>query len=474
MKRFATFVLAALAAILLGQGPRAQGVDFYARSVNPTQATASAELRGCVGCGPGLILGGVFSVDVTVPATAVEIVDSVQPGANVIVTFGRISSPTRFYGDADSGESSQILNTTTYLRVTLPSGVRLVGPLLRDPTKQFVVDLDNGTGIFFSVFELKSKSGDAFFRKVASINATQVPQFDIVAGSPQAPGAVLATIDLRTSGRKPVQFDAATVNAVCLGNAFARLTAQPSVVSTIQTTSDSKRFVVGSTDGSADNAIGFFDLQPGNAIAGTVRTAAFPSTVLAVNVLEGGTNVSYGQTLPIGNGEFLLPPVVQLTPSLRQSFDQNNVIVELVTAAGTFSAPIVDSVAPLILDVGTPGLNGVVPFAEFTAEPLIAYGYGLAVSDADPGAAAIPFLGFELHDPPQSLAGFGLDDIVFVKLLVTLPLAVLDGNGGALWQQTLPNDTTFTGLPLFAQVAVLSGLDGLSMSTLSATTVGPN
>ncbi|MCR9243783.1 MAG: hypothetical protein NXI31_02045 [bacterium] len=111
---------------------------------------------------------------------------------------------------------------------------------------------------------------------------------------------------------------------------------------------------------------------------------------------------------------------------------------------------------------------------EVPTEALIACGYTLEFRDADAGAPAIPILGFELHDPPQSLANFGLDDAVWVKLLVTLPLALLDGEGGAVWQQTLPNDTTFTGLPLFAQAAVLSGLDGLSMSTPTATTVGPN
>ncbi|MCR9243782.1 MAG: hypothetical protein NXI31_02040 [bacterium] len=59
------------------------------------------------------------------------------------------------------------------------------------------------------------------------------------------------------------------------------------------------------------------------------------------------------------------PSVVPLTTAMIQSYEQTNMIVEIVTASGSFQAPISDSQPLAVLEVGTPGLNGVVPCLKF-------------------------------------------------------------------------------------------------------------
>ena len=462
-----------LAAGLLGPAA-AQQFNCYTASGSSSQANVTLSLNGSVGD------FAAFFARVSSAVVGIDLVDSNLPSASVIDVMNRmVAAPgggPQSYGMVtyDSSVLSAVAAGQVYARVTVSSGVTFSALLQLDPVKQYEVELFSNGSILYTIFDAKTVSNRLYFRKVAQNVPAPPPPFNIIAGSPQAPGVLLESIDLASNGDRFIQIQPASMAAICAGNAFAQLQADPSATSAIVELVDEKRVKVSSSDGSQDNAIGFFTRQPGNMIAGTIRTGSFPSTVLAVNVYEGGTFASYGPTFLIAPNEYLLPPVVSLTPAMIQSYEQNNMIVEIVTSSGSFQAPISNSEPPPVLEVGTPGLNGVVPFLKFTTEALIGYGYTLQLSDADAGAPAIPILGFELHDPPLTLANFGLDDAIWVKLLTTLPLALLDSSGGAVWQQTLPNDTTFTGLPLFSQVAVLSGLDGLSMSTLSATTVGPN
>ncbi|MCR9243786.1 MAG: hypothetical protein NXI31_02060 [bacterium] len=465
---------ACVAVLGLALAAQTSSVDIGVRATS-TMTNAVAGGVGYVGSDRVVIL-----VEVNEPALDARLVDSPAVNANVIAVL-RAASPgsrRRFGTVADvAGIRQLVTQGNVWLRVATQGLDALVGQVQLDTPEDAFVTLDDGFGKVFLEFEIHPVSGvvSSFKLEELPIAANGLTAVEIVAGTPQSPGAVLATIGVPSQESRSILVAPGVIQAIRSGAVFCRAVGDPGLFGELELGSPTQHALIDSgVDGPTNNAVAFLRRQPGPFVAALVRTQSFPFNVTAVNIFENGTNASYGPTFPVGGGDFLMPPAQSLTPSQLASLKTENVTIELVTASGNFSAGIVDEDPPFVLLVGSPGLNGNVPQGEFSAEALVGFGYEVAVSGADPNAAAIPLLGFELHAPAVSLAAFGLDDEVWVKVVTPLPLGVLDSTGTALWPQSLPNDTSFAGLPLVTQIAVLSGLDGLSMSSVARTTVAPN
>ncbi|MCA8953258.1 MAG: hypothetical protein KDE27_27345 [Planctomycetes bacterium] len=468
------FVFGTLIAVACGTAALPAQTQRIGARATSTTVSGVGTLVGFVQPGSA----GAFRLEVDVPVLAVNLVDSPNVNANILLPleFGYRYRNQDVYsgGTRSTAVLDQILAGNVYVRAVTPSLDALVGRLQLETEKEATFDLDNGFALLTGRMKILPAASALSVDDPEATAPIPDSTIEIVTGTPQFPGVVLLTIDFRTAPGRPIPVDPATIAAMCSGIVFCRFATDPGTTGPLVIGKVEKRVAIDDgTDGPTENAIGLFVRQPGGFLAGLISTVSFPVPVTAVNVFENGTNLPFGQVIPIGGGQFFLAPTVLLTPGQIASYEQNQVTVELVTATATFAAEISDSRPPVRLDLGSLGLNGEMPVATFTTEPLIEFGYGIAITHADPNVPAIPMIGFDLHDPPQSLAPFGLDDTVSVRLLTTLPIQLLDGDGAALWTQMLPNDTSLTGLPLVSQVAVLSGLDGLTISTLTATTVGP-
>ncbi|MCA8949077.1 MAG: hypothetical protein KDE27_06230 [Planctomycetes bacterium] len=363
-----------------------------------------------------------------------------------------------------------------FVRVTTAAGaledrIRLV------ESKEGLVDI-SGPGLVADGFLLIPPQGRV---RVGVSGSSQTVFYELVLGTPGNPGVTL--VDSSTLGpagdfADVVQISTDDVAALCNGPSFIRavdaLTGVVVGTGTVRLTDVRKvTRVDDGTDGPTDNAIAIVFQYAPSVIAGSVDATAFPGTVTAVNLRETQTGALVAPAVQVAAGQFAIP-FTPVTPAQIVLFEQNQLDIELVTTNGIFANQLQDASVPGILPGASPGSNGELPYGNFVQQPLIRFGYGVELLNGDPNAAAIPIIGLELHDPPQSLAGLGLDDIVFVKLLATLPLQILDARGIGFWTQQLPNDTTFVGLPLFGQIAILSGADGLSLSNAFVSSIGPN
>lgn len=334
----------------------------------------------------------------------------------------------------------------------------------------FTVNGPSPGGGYFTVFE---QTGQMVVQ--LGTGTTQANEFELVEGTPQNPGST--TIPLGTGPSfNGLQLLTKSEIDVIKNGTFARV---KDGGGNVLGTGDSRferrlrESLTSSTDGATDNAIATFQLLPGDGLAGTVLTADYPETVTAVDLREVGTNALMAIGVNLGGGVFGFQPI-PLSPAQLASFRQNLVELTLFTASGNDTVRLQDPAPVTIIGAGTPGSDGSVGFTTMFAPPLVGFGYGVQVYGATPNALMAMIVGLELHDPPTLLSPFGLDDVIYVKVGATLPLATTAPDGSAVFTGTLPNDTTFAGVPLFAQGIIFSGNDGVAVTNACIGVIGPD
>ena len=426
-----------------------------------------ATLSGFVRNGTRLDIG----VDSALQASTAQLFLGPPANNTPIATFSALGNASDSFvlTSSDPLLATELVNENIFVTVSTNLGL-LVDRIRVTPPVEALLDV-SGNVIADGVLKIHKPA----LVRVVIRGSRQDVFYQIVAGDPSNPGAVLFNAGLTFGGDidEVVIIDS---TPICNGPSFVRAIDFAGLAGTgsVKLTQTRKLALVDDgTDGATNNAIAVLFQLPANVLAGSIDTTAFPQTVTGVNLRETPTNALVAPGVQVGPGQFAVP-LTPVTPNQITLFEQNQLDIELVTPTGSFVSTIVAAREPAVLPDGSPGLNGRVPFANFVQQPLIRFGYGIEAVGGMPNAAAIPVIGLALHDPPQSLAPFGLDDTVYVDILANLPMQLLDGRGYGFWTQPLPNDTTFAGLTLFGQVVVLSGLDGLSMSNTFFEAIGPN